>query len=136
MSLAYYVTLEDKESDIDILMDGKALAHDEDAVIRLCEQLDIPSIFDFYVTDSEMIKEILDEDEISNDNYDDFSIDEDWFEAYEGLDIVNSLITYLENNEVNDLNDPEGVLLDLNELKRILYEADQEQIRWRLQMDI
>lgn len=135
MSLAYYITLEDKDSDIDVLMEGKALAHEEEAIIDLCEQLDIPSIFDFHVADSEMLEEIFDEDEIPSDSYDDFSGDEDWFEAYEGLDVVNSLISHIEKNET-EIADVDGVLLDLNDLKRILSEADNEQIRWRLRMDI
>lgn len=135
MSLAYYITLEDKDSDIDVLMEGKALAHEEEAISDLCDQLDIPSIFDFHVTDSEMLEEIFDEDEMPEDNYDDFSGDEDWFEAYEGLDVVNSLISHIEKNET-EIADVDGVLLDLNDIKRILSEADNEQIRWRLRMDI
>ena len=140
MSVSYFIVPEREIEGFDPFVDGKALGHcDEDALNDLCEELEVPSLLDFFSQDPADIDELIDDDELEEDEDDTDEAAEDplephWYDAGEGLLTVRALAKHLAEYP-QALEDSAAILEDLQEFIRVLERLEQEKIRWYLALD-
>ncbi|MEM9294135.1 MAG: hypothetical protein AAGD01_20830 [Acidobacteriota bacterium] len=147
MGSAIFVVLDRDLPELDVFMQGKALAQAEGELTEICQQLDIRDLWSFYregdVDGSDLFSADGDEgwdsdEDEDSDGYDDEE-DEDsessWFAAADGLETVMTLAEYIDHEDGAGLEDPDGVLEDLRAMERLLELAEAEGAQWRLGAD-
>lgn len=134
MSVAYYIVLNREEPGFDTFVNGKAVAHAMDELDTLCEEIGLELMESFLGESEDDYSER--EDEESK-----YSEDEDqeergiWFDADEGISYFDALITEIrENSEAVD--DPKGVIADLEDYRRVLVGAKDIEAKWHLAIDM
>ena len=126
MGLAYYVETEGELRDLDPVdyMDGVLLAEADESIFpEAYEELSITPLSEFF---GAMPANFLDEAEACTEDA--------WFDADEGLQTVQSLISYLQDNP--ELARDNGLMEDLKGMEDILMACADESVRWRLAMDV
>jgi len=134
MSAVLYVVLEREIPTIDNIFRGEALGRMEPRLRRMCRELGVPNLSRFISEDADSLAERYEED---FDNLAEVAPEltaaatERWFGAGDGLVTVRALITKL-RQEPDTVRRSEEVLQDLEDLERILGEADSHAVRWYL----
>jgi hypothetical protein len=130
MSVAWYIVTESELEDVDIFVDGKAIAHcDEKALARIYKEIGAKPLEEFLSADPAEFDDFLDDFDVAVE-----STEEQWFEPHEGLASINALIKYLEANQ-DRLERQDQVLSDLYQYKKVLSQLQERGIRWHLALD-
>ncbi|MBR7800121.1 hypothetical protein [Undibacterium fentianense] len=108
MSLAHFISLQNKDPGFDTFVNGKAIAHASDALERIAEQEQVTSIMSFY--------------------------GKKWYEADQGLQTVRALMEYLKTNPTA-VEDADEVIEDLKEWEDVLLKAKTAGIKWKMKID-
>jgi hypothetical protein len=134
MGVALYIVLERQVKNLDSFVDGKMLAKAEPDLNRRATELNVTPLMDFYGSDPDEIFEEFDLEALETAE----SLEEQWFEAKDGLQTVNALLKDLENRP-NSLifgrDITTEVVEDLKQFQRVLLEADNHKVRWHLAVD-
>jgi hypothetical protein len=128
MSLAFYIVPQRQPRAFDTGMDGKALAHAEEALAEICARLGVKRPMDFVSMDPGEIGDIVGED-VPN------APPEQWFAAAEGLAMVRALRTHLAKDGAT-IESADRVQADLAECERILAYLAQKRIAWHFAIDL
>jgi hypothetical protein len=126
MSSALYIVLDREVPGLDTFMNGKALAAAEEVVTANCERLGVRDLWSFYSVDP---LEVADLDDFGDLDVHEGSAAEAWFPATDGLATIRALRDALPGKTVS------AVLSDLNDMERILAEAERAGARWYLAVD-
>lgn len=108
MSLAHFISLQDKNPGFDIFVNGKAIAHACDELEEIAAKESVSSIMSFY--------------------------GRKWYEADKGLATVQALVRHLEANP-KALENAEDVIDDLKEWEEVLLKAKAAGIKWKMKID-
>jgi len=123
MSAAFFPQIEDDNHGITSAVDGKALARSRELLDALAMGSDVSPLTSFISVHT-----------------DDFGIFEDglpipepkWFSARDGLKTVTALRKACRDEGASD----EALLMDLDGLEQVLIEADRQNRRWSLGVDM
>ncbi len=131
MGSAYYVVLEQPKLDIDITLDGKALAKSSRSLSRICKQLGLCELEHFVSSNPQDLENMLDDLDV------DMELpmpEEQWFMPEEGLKWLSRIMDHLsKQSETTDL--PQALLSDLQTMQSILHKAQAADTRWHLAVD-
>ena len=132
MGAALFIVLEKEIENLDTFVNGKVLARAEPILAEITNELGVTPLIEFYGADiGDLAEEWL-------DNSDDFETlpesSAKWFEAKEGLKTVCALLDHLKDNPTK-IKKSEKVIADLQDFKRVLEEADKQNVKWHLEVD-
>ncbi len=138
MGAALFVVLDPETTDVDVSMDGKALARHADRLGELAASFAVRDLWSFHSEAVDDVAAFLSgEAEISSDtetlelpNIEATA----WFEPKAGLRTVETLLALLEANP-GAVPESAEVMIDLESLDRILRAAEACGARWRLAVD-
>lgn len=130
MSVAYYIVLDNEEPGFETFVNGKFLAHDVENLDAICERLGIRAFGDFLAMSEDDISDMLGED-VELPEYE----GEQWFDAREGIALVNALVAHIKANP-GDVDNSSGVLEDLAEYAEVFQKAEGIGAKWHLNLDI
>ena len=131
MSVAFYIVLDQEDTDFDTFVNGKALAKDAKKLDAVCKKLGLPKFDDFVAMSAEELSDMLGEDvELPEGNE-----GEKWFTADEGIGFVQSLFTHIQANP-KDVKNAQAVLEDLAEYAEVFEQAKRIGAKWHLNLDI
>ena len=123
MSSSFYPVLKDPDNSIDVTFEGKALARAVDLLDQIAHDAGVP-VLSSYIS-------------FAGDDYgvfDEAGIEVPttvWFAAVDGLRTVRALLVGPQPAQFSD-----AAMSELQSLELILQKADQEQVEWRLAVDI
>jgi len=125
MGAALYIVLEKEMSDLDTMIDGKALSQAEPELTRACQRLGVRPLMEFFSADAEDLSDFLGEGEGEVE-----VPAEQWFSAQAGLKTIQALLGVVDAS-------PEfaSAKTDLQGFERVLKEAEKHGIRWHLAVD-
>jgi hypothetical protein len=123
MSLAYFITLNQPQTDFDTFVNGKSIAKQAEALGQLAIQLGVTPLDDFLGMS----------DDVAEDFDSDANVDL-WFKPEAGLQTIEVLIKYLEQTP-NSVKNSKGVLEDLQEYQNVLNQVKAKGLEWRFEMD-
>ena len=133
MSLAIYIATEKKIRGFDPFVNGKAVAHIEDAALEgLCTAAGTKSLLSFISQDPEDLADFL-EGEGAEKTEGELPA-EDWYAPEEGLQLAQGLVRYLEQNS-SELPNAGAVLEDLREYQRVFEKLVEKKVRWHFAVD-
>ncbi|MES2946777.1 MAG: hypothetical protein V4772_28260, partial [Pseudomonadota bacterium] len=113
MSVAFYIVLDQEDTDFDTFVNGKALAKDAKKLDAICKKQGLPKFDDFVAMSAEDLSDMLGEDVQLPEGE-----GEKWFTADEGISFVQSLIAHIQANP-KDVKNAENVLEDLAEYAEV-----------------
>lgn len=108
MSLAHFISLQNKNPGFDTYVNGKALAHACDALEAIAINVGVAPIMSFY--------------------------GRKWYEPEKGLVTIYALIHYLEAN-LEVIENTTDVIEDLKEWEEVLLKANAAGIKWEMKID-
>jgi len=142
MGVAYFVTLERDIDGLDTMMSGKALSSAdfedkcEKTITRIAQELGITPLTDFL---SFSLDTILGHMELTREEAPQNVIDnikpEEWFDPGDGIASASALISFLTEHPTVTPN-VKWVISDLEEIIRILTVAQENGVRWHLEIDV
>ena len=117
------------ESETDGKMLGKAMLRLE----KIAKKKKVKPLFQFYSMDREQfICDVLGGDPDDPESFDESEVEnETWFDPNEGLETIGVLLDYL-RDKPKKIENPEGVIEDLEEFQKILEKAKNEELKWYL----
>jgi hypothetical protein len=142
MSLAYYISLDLDDEEIDTFVDGKAVAHQLERLNALADQLGLVPLDSWVSMNQDDLDDLLgDEDEnedeladLQRSAADDTLPQESWFSAEEGVAYFEALAEHLRIHP-DAVPDADAVLADLEDYIRVLAQAQSLQAQWHLAID-
>ena len=134
MSVAIYPVLESEIAGLEphLIVGGKALARNVEALEALAKLLNVLPLMHFYSTNADEVSEMMG---LEEGEAPDFPIEEEWFNPAEALSTVRMLSIHIRSSP-EGLEDPEWVLDDLDAIESTLFAAKQRGIRFHFAMDI
>jgi hypothetical protein len=123
MSSSFYPVLKDPDNSFDVTFEGKALARAVDLLDQLAHDAGVP-VLSSYISFAGDDYGVFDEAGIELPTT-------VWFAASDGLRTVRALLVGLQPAQFSD-----AAVSELQSLELILQKADQEQVEWRLAVDI
>jgi hypothetical protein len=108
VSLAYYISLQNKDPGFDIFVNGKAIAHASDQLGEISKAIGVTPIDEFH--------------------------GKKWHDPDVGLKTVYALMAYLKENP-SALSDTEEIVDDLKEWEDVLQKARAASIKWKMKID-
>lgn len=108
MSLAHFISLQNKDPGFETFVNGKAIAHACDELEAVAVKENVAPIMSFY--------------------------GRKWLEADKGLTTVHALIRHLEANSMA-VENAEDVIDDLKEWEEVLLKAKAAGIKWKMKID-
>ena len=135
MGVSFFIEAEREVEGLDMLIDGKALAHRQD-LDKLAADAGVRPLMEFFSQDPEEAREFLESD--------DEVPDLEWFAAEDGLTTVRAIISRLQQEPETDDEDqpgtqwiptPEEVIEDLRHFESVLVRLAAEGVRWHLAID-
>ena len=126
MSVAYFIVLDNDEVDFDTFVNGKAIAHAFDELVRFCKKHKFKTIEDFFSQDA---SDFLDE-------FDDIEMPEQevlWFNAQVGIDWATALIEKLKSEKTSFSTD--AVIDDLQEYLEVFNKTKEIDAKWHFELD-
>ncbi len=120
MSTAYFVVLDTDDPGFDTFVDGKVLTKRLSEVNKLALRLGLKVFEDYAFQD---LSEFGGPD-----------MEPVWFDAQEGIRWASMIAKEL-NQEGNAIKDAEAVIGDLEDFLRVFREADQQGLKWHLELD-
>ena len=135
MSAAFFIVLDREDGGVDTMVNGKFLSQNAKALEAIAESLGIRPLEAWVSYSPEEASAIMEEMGTDPDEIDNLNLPEQsWYEPQEGLDWVNTVSTHVRANPAS-LENPEGVLEDLEEYRTVLEQAKAVGARWNLQVD-
>jgi hypothetical protein len=131
MGNGFFVRLNPEVSSIDVTMDGRALARNENSLSSRCEELRVTPVLAFLSPDSETQRGALD----SFGMYDVPVAPESWHSPAEGLRTFEVLIDLVEH-EREWFKESELLLQDLRRVREILIQAESAGAEWSLDAEL
>lgn len=131
MGFAHYISLEDETMDVVSEVDGKSVARAIEELGQMCKELSVPELDSFLGQSLDEISDLMGNEITPEEGVDPSA---KWFEANEGLVVVEALLTALSSNP-RRLKGTKGVVADLEGYKSILTRAREAKVRWHLAMD-
>ncbi len=125
MGISYYIAL-DRKVTFNTLVNGRSFAREVDSINRICEELGIPTSYDFLDMSAEAASFGVDPGLPA--------VQPKWFSCAEGLKWVDSLYAYIDEHP-NSLENRAAVLEDLDEFKLVLNNAKRRKVNWHLRID-
>lgn len=108
MGSALYISIKDCPSELDTMMNGKAIASAWDVLDGVAESLGVPPI-----------------NKICNNA---------WKAPEKGIPVFEKYLAYVQENS-SDIEDHEAVADDLRDIIRLINEAKRLNTKWRLLLD-
>ena len=141
MGAAYFLVVEG-DTTRQTMLDGKALATDFDAIERLATKHGLKTPDDYFSqSPDEAIASMADIMGVEVEELSDEEIAaarqgaaDIWFDPAEGITFTARLIELIENDP-SQVDNPEGVLLDLKAMQDDLTQLQSENKRWRFAVD-
>lgn len=135
MGVAHFVVLSSDLEDVDVSMEGKALARAADALAALAKTRGVPDLWSFHSQDPDDVMDFLEADGFEGELLEGAALPgEQWFEPAAGLETVRDLLEALEKNPAA-VDGAEGVEEDLRGVHEILQEAHSRGGRWHFSVD-
>jgi hypothetical protein len=128
MGVAIYLVLDNDQPGFDVDIDGKALAKAGTKLAKLCKTLGMPAIDHFVSVSDAELTDILDEADLPE-------LATQWFPAAEGLHYFRKIAEHLRANP-DVLPRATDVIADIEQILRVLEQAQQIAANWRLSLDI
>lgn len=129
MSVAYFIAVNKAPSDLDVYVNGKAIAKYSNFLERCSKELDIASLEDYVSLDPEEAASFISD---HGGDLEGIEIPEEkWFSAEEGEKWVSTMINYIVNLE----NAPEELLSDLNEYQDLFKKLLIYDKKWHFEVD-
>ncbi len=121
MSVAYFITLDSDDPGFDAFVDGKVLTRHVDSVNAIAADIGLKQFEDYAFQD---LSEFGGPD-----------MDEQWFDAAEGIAWATALRAHLRNHP-GAVGDAAGVIEDLDDYIRVFEEAESRGLKWHLELDL
>ncbi|KKW66782.1 hypothetical protein AAV94_13555 [Lampropedia cohaerens] len=132
MSLALYIVVDAIDPGFDVFVEGKAIAQAADEIDALCEEVGLPLLDSFVGQEADALERF--EDDAGEDDEDDTADTGQWFDAADGVAWVQAVIDLIQE-QPDALEDPEGVLQDLNDIQHVLELTQAARLRWHFAWD-
>lgn len=114
--------------------DSKWLARAEFELSGIAKRLGVTSLMEFFSADKDVVRGILDEEEIQASEILRTLPDEQWFSPSAGLQTVRALIEAVREKPLKTVP-TDKVLADLEEFERALASLEMKGHRWHLGVD-
>ena len=100
---------------------------------KVAKKKKVKPLFQFYSMDrKQFICDVLGGDPDDPESFDESEVkNETWFDPQEGLETIEVLLAYL-RDKPNEIENPKGVMEDLEEFKKILEKSKNEGLKWYL----
>jgi len=131
MSVAYFIVPEHEVEDLDIGVNGKALAR-SNSLTRLAERAKVRPLDEFFAMSPEEAADFI--EDAGGQVPADALPDQAWYEATEGLATVRGLLAYIAAHP-GKIPDETAVVGDLREFEAALEQLAKHGIRWHLGID-
>jgi hypothetical protein len=129
---SYYVVLEKKLPNLDVYVNGNALAKESAALEGLAKEIGVTSLLNFFSVSPVEVNSMLENHGETSKSLGIKPRAEEWFSAVDGLSTLRELINHLETRQPACSNQ---VLSNLQEFERVLEAASQGNVRWHLAVD-
>ena len=135
---ALFISLEHELTGIDLSPQASALAEHEELLADVADELHVPHLMHFFhtpVDDDNPAKPSEEQDhgdELGEEEEDFDAEEEQWFEATEGRNTIESLIHHFDDHPEET---PDGVVEELQAFDEILAHAEEHDVRWHFDMD-
>ncbi|HWL52365.1 MAG TPA: hypothetical protein VNQ90_08015 [Chthoniobacteraceae bacterium] len=125
MGAAYYIIAEHKPEEMDLFVNGKALARADQRLASAARKLGVRELLDFFSQDPEEAAEFVEDPEVLKN-----LPPEEWFAPADGLKTVRALLPEF-------LTSPEDAAIadDLREFEGVLVRLEEAGLRWHLSVD-
>ena len=135
MSAAFFIVLDQPTPGFDAFVNGKFVAKESENLETIARSMGIATLYDFVSCSPEDAHEIMAEFGLEQQATQDANVPrQKWFDAQVGLDVVTRLAAHVKANP-SAIGNPEGVLADLEEFKKVLEKAKLVGARWNMQVD-
>jgi hypothetical protein len=125
MGAAYFIVLEKNIDGLDTGMDGKSLTSSIKQLDKLAKKHGVKPLSEFFSLGIDGLSDLLGEDELG-----DLKLpDTEHFSPAEGLKTIRTLLE-------QPLPEKSGLIEDLKDCERILTKAEEQGVRWHLEMDV
>jgi hypothetical protein len=131
MGSSFFVSTEVPVEGIDLTIDGKALALNENALSSFCEGVGVTPLLTFLSPSVDQQRAVLESSGIFDVPY----LVENWFTAEDGLVTVAKLLEIVPQQS-QWLNRVDELLRDLQRLQEILHQLEAAGVRWHLDIDL
>lgn len=132
MSLAYYIVLDNDNPGFETFVNGKAVARAAEALDGVCDELNLPPLDHFLGESLEDLGDLLG---MKLDLPQGEDAGAKWFDAGEGIALMDALIAHLQANP-QVLTATAEVLEDLAEYRALLDQARAIGAKWHLAIDM
>jgi len=132
MGSALFIVTESEIVGFDLDVHGKSLSREERKLTRLCTDLGVRPLMEFFSTHPEDAAEFI--DEAGGDSQAIEFTAERWFDASDGLQTVQAMIQHIAENP-HSVQDSDRVLTDLKRFETVLSRLESKGIRWHLGVD-
>lgn len=131
MSVAFYIVPKNEIEGFDHFVNGKAIGHaSEETLNAICNSLGVKPLHDFISQDSNELAEFFEDEELAEMP----QLEQQWFQASDGLATVNALLEHLAANP-GAIANATAILEDLKEYQAVLKRFAQEDTQWYLALD-
>ena len=128
MGASLYIALDNPEPGFDTFVNGKAISWEADNLAPICKSIGLPSLHEFINMSSDDLADVLGE------GFELPDLEEEWFEADDGLRIFGALREHLSTNPAA-LKNSKAVVDDLDEYIEVLQQAKAIGAKWHLAVD-
>ncbi len=129
-----YIVTETKIPDFDNYVSGCLLSRAEPVLQVIAQRQAVKPLMEFFSQNPETTLKILRSEGVPVKKQTQKTLPEQWFEAKEGLETIQTLLKWVTENPER-IKNHEALITELKDLKRVLERADAEGIRWHLDVD-
>lgn len=134
MSTSYFITLEQDLDSIDIMPSGKAIAKAIDRLDDIAQEIGVTRLSDFLAGNDEDLSDIAEQEGWDLGGFGPSTSGAGWFDAGDGLESVRAILGYIESDP-EAVKRPKAIGEELREFEKVLEEAANHNIRFRLEVD-
>lgn len=133
MSDTFYIALEDDIDELDSFQPAEAVAKAIKKLDRVAREIGVTALSQFVYGHEDDYADVAEHEGWSGSDYAGGS-DDGWHDAHDGLETVEALIGYVESDP-DVLKRPKTTLGELRNFAKILREAAQGGVRFRIEVD-
>ena len=135
MSAAFFIVLDNNEPGFDTMVNGKSLSRDAEKLDEIAQTLGIRSLEEYVSYLPEDARAMMEDFGTAPEEIEAASLPaQQWYNAEDGLEMVTRLADYIRAHPTS-VNNPKGVLDDLQEFQEVFEKAKGIGARWNLQVD-
>ena len=133
MSDTFYIALEDDVDDLETFLPAEAVAKAIKKLDRVAREIGVTALGQYVYGHEDDYSDVAEHEGWTGSDY--YGGGEDgWHDSADGLETVEALIGYIESDP-EAVKRPKTTLIELRNFEKILREATQQGVRFRIEVD-